>query len=138
MLNLANQATESGINLRAYAYNEFSVNANNYAYYQLLNSDFEGAEKSARRGLELNPNNVLLYTKLAPALLFQGKYEAAQKEFERVKTKHSYSDNGNNINRIIGYFKLYEEEKVIPAVHRQQMEKIKIYLLEKTVKKEIN
>ena len=58
---------------------------NSLAWRQLLTSRFAEAEASLLRGFELDPTNKYLSTNLAPALLFQGKTEAAMQEYEKWK-----------------------------------------------------
>ncbi len=60
---------------------------NSYAWYQLLNGDFKGAEKTLSAGMKINPNFAYFPTNLAPALLFQGKFEAAKKIYMEYKDK---------------------------------------------------
>ena len=109
-------------------YGQFVTDANQYAYFQFLNEDFIGAEKSARRGLELDSTNVFLHLKIAPALLFQGQYGRAKVEFEKWAAKPFNNDFPNYAAKYLDYFALFEKEKIIPEEHRAKMEEIKAYL----------
>lgn len=60
---------------------------NNLSFFQLFVPDGKAAEMSARKALKVNPDYLLAYTNLAPALLLQGKYKAAEKEYRKWKDK---------------------------------------------------
>jgi hypothetical protein len=51
----------------------------NLSYYYSFLSQFKLAEDAARKGLEADSTQIWIYTNLAPALLFQGKYEESKK-----------------------------------------------------------
>lgn len=59
----------------------------NLAFYQLFIPDGKAAEKSVRRAIALDANWSLSYTNLAPALLLQGNYKNAEKEYLKWKDK---------------------------------------------------
>ncbi|MEO6037527.1 MAG: hypothetical protein ABIQ93_03870, partial [Saprospiraceae bacterium] len=60
-----------------------STEYNSVGYFQLFIPDGKAAEESLRRALELNPENKYIATNLAPALLLQGKYAAAEAEYKK-------------------------------------------------------
>jgi len=55
------------------------------AWYQLFVRQFAEAEQSARAGLAKDPGEEWIYTNLALALLYQGKWEAAKQVYETLK-----------------------------------------------------
>lgn len=63
----------------------------NLAYHELFVKSFVLAEVSARRALDLDSSQQWIITNLAPALLFQGKYEAAEALYKEYIGK-SYVD----------------------------------------------
>jgi tetratricopeptide (TPR) repeat protein len=58
-----------------------------YAFIQLQHKQFMLAERSSRRGLELDSTQTWIYTNLALALLFQDRYDEALKIYRRWKDR---------------------------------------------------
>jgi tetratricopeptide (TPR) repeat protein len=55
------------------------------SWYQLFTKAFSESEASARKGLEIDPTKEWIYSNLALSLLYQGKYEEAERIYLRFK-----------------------------------------------------
>lgn len=55
------------------------------SWYLLLEKDFSSAEKYAKRGIEVEASQEWIFSNLAAALLFQGKYEDAKSIYLKYK-----------------------------------------------------
>jgi hypothetical protein len=66
---------------------DLANNLNSIAWDQLLEGKFAEAEATLRRGIALDSANLYLPSNLPLSLLLQGKYEAAEKEYRRLKDK---------------------------------------------------
>lgn len=71
-----------------------SADYGNLSFYYLFTKQFKKAEQFSKRGLELYPDNEWIISNLAPALLYQGKYEEAEKIYYKYKDRmiKLYSD----------------------------------------------
>ncbi len=86
LIGLGETAIKEGVENKYF----ISTLANDYnllSYYLVLTRDFEGAEKAARRGIQLDATQPWLITNLAMSLLFQGNYEKAKIIYEEKKGK---------------------------------------------------
>ncbi len=63
----------------------------NLAWTQIFNHQFEEAEKSARKGLQLDPNQIWINTNVALSLLLQGKLDAAKSIYSALLVE-KYTD----------------------------------------------
>lgn len=59
----------------------------NLAWAQIFNQQFEEAEKSARKGLQLDPNQIWINTNVALSLLLQGKFDAAKSIYSALSVE---------------------------------------------------
>ena len=111
-----------------------TVIANNYnslAWNQLLSKEYAAAEKSLRRGLAIDSTTIILYTNLAPCLLFQGKFEAAKAEYLRWKDKaFNQQDLATFRDAFWADFRSFEDADCIPPERLADVAAIK-KLLEK-------
>jgi len=75
---------------------------NSIGFNQLFLSDGAGAEASIRRGLTFSPNNHYLISNLPPALLLQGKLEAAEAQYRQWKDQRFgiYPNNNQDFRKI--------------------------------------
>lgn len=90
-----------------------NVIASNYgtlAWYQLLDKQFTAAERSARAGLEKDPDEEWINTNLALALLYQGKWEEALPVYKRLKDKPY--DKGTYRDTFLEDLNLLEKEGI--------------------------
>lgn len=99
---------------------------NSCAWYQLLTGDFKGAEKTLREGIKMNPDFGYFPTNLAPALLFQGKFEAAKEVYAKYKDKVFLGKTYKEL-----YLADFQEIKAtgfVPQAYEQDMQKIITFL----------
>ena len=105
---------------------EYVNKINSYGWYQLVNGEFAGCEKTIRRGIELDASNEYLYTNLPPALLFQGKYDKAKQMFKERKDKpwtvsSDYSTYGEVY---LDDFASFEQEPYFPKITNKMQKQI--------------
>jgi tetratricopeptide (TPR) repeat protein len=95
-------------NLRSYG----SETYGNLGWLYIQTSQFKEAEKAIRKGIEMDKDsqNEWLYAFLAHALLFQDKYQAAQKIYLEMKDKPDI--NGTYKNGFLREFELLENNGV--------------------------
>lgn len=101
---------------------------NNMGWGMLEFGDFASSEAFLRLGISIDATYAILHTNLAPALLFQGKYEAALAEYKKWK-------NQPYKTKTYGYaylrdFRYFEKYNIIPDEHRAKYEEVKTWLLE--------
>lgn len=75
---------------------------NSIGFYQLFLPDGTGAEASIRRGLTFDPDNHYLISNLPPALLLQGKLEAAEAQYRQWKGQRFgiYPNNNQDFRKV--------------------------------------
>ncbi|NUO01034.1 MAG: leucine-rich repeat domain-containing protein [Saprospiraceae bacterium] len=75
---------------------------NSLGFNQLFLSDGAGAEASIRRGLTFEPDNHYLIANLPPALLLQGKLEAAEAQYRQWKGQRFgiYPNNNQDFRKV--------------------------------------
>lgn len=64
---------------------EVALEYSNLGFYQLFLPDGVAAQASLRRAFELDSSNIHIPTNLAPALLLQGRWPEAEKEYRKWK-----------------------------------------------------
>lgn len=102
---------------------------NSLAWEQLLRKEYVAAEKSLRRGIVLDSNTIILYTNLAPCLLFQGKFEEAKAEYLRWKDKpFNIQDFTTFKDAFWADFRSFEEANCIPPERLADVAAIKALL----------
>ena len=92
------------------------------SFYALFMNKFVEAEKYAREGLGVDSTQHFIYTNLAAALLFQGKYAEAEAIYQQYKDemKNSFLDD----------IRRFAEAEIIPKRYEADVEKIKKMLNE--------
>jgi tetratricopeptide (TPR) repeat protein len=92
------------------------------SYYAIFLKQFTESEQFAREGITMDSTMHFIYTNLAAALLFQGKYAAAEAIYRQYKNelKESFLDD----------FEQFSEAGVIPEERKEDVEKIKMMLNE--------
>ena len=92
------------------------------SYYALFMKQYAESEQLAREGLAVDSTKTFIYSNLAVALLFQGKYAEAEKLYRHYKSelKESFLDD----------FRQFAEAGVIPKEREDDVEKIKKMLNE--------
>ena len=60
---------------------------NSLAWNQILRKEYKAAETSLKRGIAIDSTTQILYTNVAPCLLFQGKFEEAKAQYLYWKDK---------------------------------------------------
>ena len=93
------------------------------SFYAIFAEQYAEAEQLAREGLAVDSTQHFIYTNLAASLLFQGKYEEAEKIYRQFKSelKGGFLDD----------FEKYAEAGVIPKEREADVERIKKMLNEK-------
>ena len=86
------------------------------SFYALFMNKFVEAEKYAREGLGVDSTQHFIYTNLAAALLFQGKYAEAEAIYQQYKDemKNSFLDD----------IRRFAEAEIIPKRYEADVEKI--------------
>lgn len=106
-------------------------NYNFLAWYQLLKGQFKEAELNIRHGLELEPNKLFLFRRLAPALLLEGKYEDAKIIYLEQKDKSFGNPNkGLCKDAFLDDLNTFEKIGIIPKERKEDVEKIRQLLTE--------
>ena len=92
------------------------------SFYAILMKQHAESEQLAREGLAVDSSRHFIYTNLAAALLFQGKYTEAEKIYRQYKDELKDS--------FLNDFKQFAEADVIPKEREADVEKIKQMLNE--------
>lgn len=111
---------------------EYANYTNSYGWNQILTSDFAGAEETIRTGIGYAPDYGYFYTNLPPALLFQGKYQAAEYLYRQYKDQPWTSNNSYDYYKqaFLDDLKEFEQRGIVPEEHREYMQGI-VKMLEK-------
>jgi tetratricopeptide (TPR) repeat protein len=101
---------------------DYASTLGNQSWYALFMKQYAESEQCAREGLIINSTKTFIYSNLAAALLFQGKYAEAEKIYREYKSelKDSFFDD----------FRQFAEAGVIPKEREMDVEKIKQILNE--------
>ena len=92
------------------------------SYTRLFLKKYAEAEHDAREGLKLDSTQQWIATPLAPALLFRGKYDEAEKIYRQYKNEEK--------DIFLEDLKKFAEAGVIPKEYEADVEKIKKMLIE--------
>ena len=103
--------------------NIYAVSLGNQSYCAIFAKQYAEADLYAREGLAVDSTKHFIYTNLAVALLFQGKYAEAEAIYRQYKDelKDSFLDD----------FKQFAEAGVIPEERKEDVERFKQMLNEK-------
>lgn len=101
---------------------DFVNTMGNQSYNALIMKDFAESEKQAKDALAIDPSQHWIVTNLAAALLFQGKYEEAEKTY--LQYKEELKEN------FLNDFNDFEAAGIIPETHHAEVERIKQILNE--------
>ena len=91
------------------------------AFYSIFEKQYAEAETYSRDALEVDSTKHIAYSNLAPALLFQGKYQEAEKIYLQYKAE--WKDG------FLSDFEEFSKVGVIPKNREEDVEKIKQLLL---------
>jgi predicted Zn-dependent protease len=94
----------------------------NQSFFAIFMKQYAEAEQYARKGLAVDSTQLFIYTNLAAALLFQGKYGEAEAIYRQYKSELKDS--------FLGDLKQFAEAGVIPKEREEDVEKIKKLLEE--------
>jgi tetratricopeptide (TPR) repeat protein len=96
---------------------DYATQLGHQSFYCIFAKQFAEAEQYAREGLAIDPTKHFIYTNLAAALLFQGKYQEAEQIYRQYKDelKDGFLDD----------FKQFAETGVIPQEREADVERIK-------------
>ena len=89
----------------------------NHSYYCIFAKQYVEAEQYAREGLAIDSTKHFIYSNLAAALLFQGRYEEAEKIYRQYKDELK--------NGFLDDFKQFAGAGVIPEECKTDVERIK-------------
>ena len=94
----------------------------NLSFRAIFMKKYAESEQHAREGLSIDSTHYFIYSNLAAALLFQGKYVEAEAIYHQYKDelKDSFLDD----------FRQFAEAGVIPKEREEDVEKIKKLLNE--------
>ena len=92
------------------------------AFNNIFICKYAKSEQYARNGLEIDSTNTLLYSNLAPSLLFQGKYDEAEQIYCRYKDEL--------VETFLSDFEEFERANAIPREYEKDVERIRIMLTE--------
>jgi tetratricopeptide (TPR) repeat protein len=100
----------------------YAESVGNQSWYALFMKQYAESEQLAREGLAVDSTQHFIYSNLAAALLFQGKYAEAEKIYRQYKSelKDSFLDD----------FRQFAEAGVIPKEREADVERIKRMLNE--------
>ena len=101
---------------------DYSITIGSHSFCCMFNKEFTKAEQYAREGIEVDPTQTFIYSNLASSLLFQGKYNDAEKIYKQYKTELKDS--------FLSDFEQFEEAGIIPKKYKSDVEKIKQLLNE--------
>lgn len=105
----------------------FIRNTTGLGWTGLMTGEFKIAKKALKRAMRIKPVDPYLITNYAPCLLFLGKYKKA----EKVYTKYydaPFKPGKKIIDGFVDDFKDFEENGIIPEIHREKVEEIKAQL----------
>lgn len=94
----------------------------NLSFYSILKKDYSLSEQYAREGLSIDSTQHWIASNLAPALLFQGKYEEAETIYRKYKDELQ--------EPFLNDFKQFEESGIIPKEREKDVKIIKRILKE--------
>ncbi len=101
---------------------------NSLGWYELLTGHFQEAEAHCRESLEYDQESLYPHTNIPTALLFQGKYEAAQKLYLEWKDK-PFPPGGDAMptfkEAFLDDLKTFEEKGLVSDGNRKMVEKIR-------------
>jgi WD domain, G-beta repeat len=104
---------------------------NNHAWYGFFGQAFKSAEQDIRAGIAVDSTYKYLYTNLAPALLLQGQYKAAEAEYLKWKDQpFGEQDMATYRAAFLADLEAFEKAGIIPAVRKKDVEKIRGLLKE--------
>ena len=101
---------------------DVAMTLNNLANLYLQQEQFSQAEQYAREAISIDGTKMFVYTNLAAALLFQGKYDEAEQVYRQYKDELKDS--------FLQDFQDYEEAGLIPKERKAEVERIKKMLSE--------
>ncbi len=93
----------------------------------LMTGEFKIAQKALKKAMRIKPVDPYLITNYAPCLLFLGEYKKA----EKVYTKYydaPFTPEKKIIDGFVADFVDFEENGIIPEIHREKVEEIKAKL----------
>ncbi|MFN0175358.1 MAG: tetratricopeptide repeat protein [Saprospiraceae bacterium] len=104
---------------------------NNRAWVGFFLKKFEEVESDVREGMALDPDNKYLPSNLAPALLFQGKKDAALAEYKKWMDKPFNEDDPTYREVFLDDLKTFEKAGIIPAARMKDVAAVRKLLLDK-------
>ena len=91
------------------------------SFYSIFEKQYVEAENYSKEALEVDSTKHVAYSNLAAALLFQGKYQEAEKIYRQYKSELKEG--------FLSDFEEFSEAGVIPKNREEDVEKIKQLLL---------
>jgi tetratricopeptide (TPR) repeat protein len=99
----------------------------NLSWYYLFIKDYQLAEQTVQKALNIDSTKIWIKTNLAHTLLFQGKTREAEEIYNEL-AQTIYHDNDTYAPTLLEDFEQLEKAKVIPHNVEQDVERIKINL----------
>ncbi len=93
----------------------------------LMTGEFKIAQKALKKAMRIKPVDPYLITNYAPCLLFLGKYKKAEKVYTKYYDAR-FKPGKKIIEGFVDDFKDFEENGIIPEIHREKVEEIKAQL----------
>jgi tetratricopeptide (TPR) repeat protein len=105
---------------------------NSKAWYGFFLKKFEAVEADIREGMALQTDYKFLATNLPPALLFQGKLEAAIAEYQKWKDKPlGYQNLPTYREAFLDDLNAFEKAGIIPPERRADVDEVRKLLMDK-------
>lgn len=101
---------------------DFSQMISNLSFYSIILGKFQEGEVYANEAINVDSTMLMAYTNFAAALLFQGKFEQAEKIYRQYKDELK--------DEFLADFEEYTKQGVIPKERENDVERIKQILSE--------
>ena len=96
--------------------NKYVTTLGNLSYFSIFKKKYEEAVKYAKNGISIDETQTYLYTNLASALLFQGKYNQAKSIY--IKYKDEFKTG------FIEDLEVFEQNNIIPVKYKNEVKEI--------------
>ncbi|MDR0872954.1 MAG: tetratricopeptide repeat protein [Prevotellaceae bacterium] len=102
---------------------EFAKPYGNLSFYYILTKNYQKSEQSAQKGLSIDSTQTWIKTNLAAALLFQNRYEDAEKVYSELL--NTPTEGLSYAEKCLEDLNKYEKADVIPENQKENVEKIR-------------
>ncbi len=105
----------------------FVRHTNVLAWSGILAGEYKATKKALKRAMRIKPVDPYLLTNYAPCMLFMGKYKKADKIYAKYYNE-PFRPGQKVIAGFIADLEEFEQEGVIPEMHREKVDEIKAQL----------